>query len=376
MRGSLREREPGRWELRVPLPPDPVSGVRRRRSASFTGTKRQAERELARLVAGADEDRQPGTRATVAMLLDEWWDQKRGRLSPTTAREYARLIERRLKPDLGQRRLETLSAADLDTYYLRLERKGLGPASIRQLHAVLSGAMRQAVKWRWLTTSPTRDVTPPRAARGAIRPPTPADARRLLELADAHSLEIGMFIRLAAALGARRGEVCGLRWDDIDVRAGTITIRRAVIDVAGKVHVKDTKTHAERVVAVDNGTLTRLAAHRQAVMDRAASCGVDLDEDAYVLSPWPDGARPMRPERATNVFRTLRAQAGLPTARLHDLRHFVATQLIASGHDIRTVSGRLGHAKTSTTLDIYAAFLQPRDREAADALGVLLSGED
>lgn len=375
MRGSLRQKAPGRWELRVPLPPDRVTGERRRRSVSFTGNKRDAERELARLVAAAERDEATAAKATVASLLDAWWEQKRERLSPTTAREYGRIIEHRLRPDLGKKRLDRLSAADLDAYYVRLQRDGLGASSIRQLHAVLGGALRQAVKWRWLATSPARDATLPRPTRAAITPPSPEQARTLLGFADEHSLEIGMFIRLAAALGARRGEVCGLRWTDLDEAAGTVTIKRAVVDVAGKVHVKDTKTHAERTVTVDAGTLALLADHLRAMSDRAAECGTVLAKDAYVLSPEPDGTKPLRPERATNVFRVLRAKAGVPDARLHDLRHFVATQLIGAGHDIRTVSGRLGHAKTSTTLDIYAAFLRPQDKAAADTLGDLLGYE-
>ena len=91
-----------------------------------------------------------------------------------------------------------------------------------------------------------------------------------------------------------------------------------------------------------------------------------------MLSEWPDGTKPYRPDKATATLRALRAQAGLPTARLHDLRHFVATQMIGVGHDIRTVAGRLGHANPSTTLNIYSAFLKEKDRAAADGLGRLL----
>jgi integrase len=102
---------------------------------------------------------------------------------------------------------------------------------------------------------------------------------------------------------------------------------------------------------------------------------VELVADAFVLSPAPDGSAPLRPNLATDVFRRIRHDVGLDTARLHDLRHFVATQLIGAGHDIRTVSGRLGHAQTSTTLNTYAAFLSVRDREAATQLAALLDPE-
>jgi integrase len=186
---------------------------------------------------------------------------------------------------------------------------------------------------------------------------------------------MGLFIRLAALLGARRGEVCGLQWEDFDEPAGTIQLRRGVVEVGGSLLVKDTKTHAERAIALDPATIALLRAHRTYMDDRAAACGTVIMPGAFILSHSPDGSKPMRPDRATDVFRRLRHDVGLDTARLHDLRHFVATQLIGAGHDIRTVSGRLGHAQTSTTLNTYTAFLGVRDRDAANQLATLLEPE-
>ncbi len=117
-----------------------------------------------------------------------------------------------------------------------------------------------------------------------------------------------------------------LRWIDIDQSRRTVKIRRSVVDVAGRVIVKDTKTHAQRVIALDPGTIDRLVSHRDFVVERAGMCGTELPEDAFVLSHAVDDSKPLRPEHATNVFRTLRAKAGVPNARVHDLRHFVATQ--------------------------------------------------
>jgi integrase len=373
MRGSLREKQPGRWELRVPLAPDPVSGDRRQRSVSYRGTKRQAERELVRLIAEADTGRDAGTRATLNVLLEQWWEHKVGRLSPTTAREYKRLLDKRIRLDLGKRRIDSLTAADLDGYYLRLQQQGrLSPSSVRQVHAVLSGALGQAVKWRWLSANPARDATLPAARKAEIDPPSPAKVRVLLRLAEEHSMEFGMLLRLSALLGTRRGELCGLRWTDINLDTRTIVVRTGIVDVAGHIIEKDTKTHSIRPISIDAGTANLLIAYRKRVDDRATLCGVEVDHQAFVLSEWPDGTKPYRPDKATATFRALRAQAGLETARLHDLRHFVATQMIGAGHDIRTVAGRLGHANPSTTLNVYSAFLKEKDRAAADDLGRLL----
>lgn len=375
MRGSVRELGGGRWELRIPLAPDPVTGQRRQRSVTFRGSKREATRELTRLVSDADSGRGAGTRTTLTALLDKWWEHKQGQLSPTTAREYERLIDKRLKPDLGRKRLDAITAADLDAYYLRLQREhGLAPSSIRQFHAVLRGALGQAVKWRWIPTNPARDATLPKARKKEIDPPSPEKVRALLKLAEEHSMEFGMLLRLSALLGTRRGELCGLRWRDIDLDAGRLTIRTGVVDVAGKLIEKDTKTHATRPISIDAGTVKLLFEYRKKVDDRALLCDMPLVPDAFVLSEWPDGSKPYRPDKATLAFRSLRKKAGLDTARLHDLRHFVATQMIGAGHDIRTVAGRLGHAQPSTTLNIYSAFLSERDREAADDLARLLDG--
>jgi integrase len=187
---------------------------------------------------------------------------------------------------------------------------------------------------------------------------------------------MGLFIRLAALLGARRGELCGLQWGDIREDSGTVVIRRGVVEIASTLHVKDTKTHSERVVSLDPATAEVLRRHRAYVERRAEQCGTALVADAFILSPAPDGSIPLRPNLATDVFRRIRHDIGLDAARLHDLRHFVATQLIGAGHDVRTVAGRLGHAQTSTTLNTYAAFLGARDQEAAHQLAALLDPED
>jgi integrase len=139
---------------------------------------------------------------------------------------------------------------------------------------------------------------------------------------------------------------------------------------------KDTKTHAVRRVALDASTVASLVAHHERSEHIATMCGVVLDGSAFVFSHEPDGSRPWRPDVVTHAFGRLRARAGLPGVRLHDLRHFVATRLLASGVDVRTVAGRLGHRNAATTLNVYSHFLQEADREAADLIGRLVQGSN
>jgi integrase len=137
---------------------------------------------------------------------------------------------------------------------------------------------------------------------------------------------------------------------------------------------KDTKTHAERRITLDDGTTSILEAHRARHKDIAARCDVRLGSTSYVFSHDVDGLTPWRPNYVTLAFSRLRDELGLEGVRLHDLRHFNATNMLANGADIRTVSGRLGHADAATTLNVYAHFMERADREAASAIGATLDG--
>jgi integrase len=184
-----------------------------------------------------------------------------------------------------------------------------------------------------------------------------------------------MFLRLAAATGARRGELCGLRWKSVDFAGRALLISRGVVlGPGGEVVEKDTKTHAARRIALDAATVELLASHRERWRQRLALCEMPWSEECYVFS-YDAGARvPIAPERLTKRFRHLADRLDLEHVRLHDLRHDVATRLIAGGVPVRTVSGRLGHAATSTTVNTYTHFVQATDQEAALLLGRLLDG--
>jgi len=181
-------------------------------------------------------------------------------------------------------------------------------------------------------------------------------------------------IYAAATTGARRGELCGLRWSDIDLDLATMTVARSISDAGREVAVKDTKTHQARRLALDPTTVEVLRDHRQLVERRAHDARVTLSPSAYVWSQDLDAASPYRPDRVTGAFRSLRDRLGLPQVTFHALRHFAATTLAAQGVGVRTIAGRLGHANPGITLRTYAHFLDTADRDAADAIGKALDG--
>ena len=175
-------------------------------------------------------------------------------------------------------------------------------------------------------------------------------------------------IWLLMTTGSRRGEVCSLRWTRLDLETGLAVFKRSTGQIGAELWEKDTKTHQDRRVTLDSEIVQVLAEHRVRCEARAASLGLSLARDAYVFSPAPDGSEPTKPDSVTQRYGRLAARLGIDT-RLHSLRHYSATELIAAGVDIRTVAGRLGHAGGgATTLRTYTAFVQEADQRAAAAL--------
>jgi integrase len=374
MRGSMRERRPGVWELIVQLPRDPTQARARQLSRTVRGTKREAQRALAGLISQVSAGKVSSAATPLSELLARWLDHVAEQLSPTTLREYRRLVRTMLDPDLGRLSLRRVTTQRIDAYYASLAReRGLSPASIRHVHAVLRGALGQAVRWGWIPTNPAANASPPKLRRSEITPPPMHATHRLLEAADEYDPDFGAILRVLVATGARRGEVCGLRWSDLDETSSTVTIRRSVASIAGGTVVKETKTHAARRIAVDPETMEALAQRRDRADKLAEACQIPFKSDGFVFTSEPDGSRPLHPDTITGGFQRLRERTGLDGVRLHDLRHLHATQLLAAGVPVRTVSGRLGHANAATTLNVYGHFLEASDRQAADVIGGLLA---
>jgi integrase len=353
-----------------------VSGRKKTLTRTFYGSKRDAEEALSRLVTEVSGGGHSAQDTTVGDLVDRWFELAKSDLSPSTAREYSRLIRTHIRPALGKVQLARLRASQLDTLYARLRDhgaangEGLSAASVRQVHAVLRRALHQGVRWGWIVSNPAANATPPRIRRVEIQPPEPNDVARLISLADEVDPDFACLLRTAITTGARRGELCALRWRDVDLVAKTVTISRSIVEGdRGAISEKETKTHAARRIALDDMTAAALVAHWERALERARAAGVSLPDASYVFGRSPGAIEPCVPNDVTKDFIQLRKQVGLEGVRLHDLRHFAATRMLAAGVPVRTVSGRLGHANAATTLGVYAHFVDASDRDAAAILG-------
>ncbi|MHB1986541.1 MAG: tyrosine-type recombinase/integrase [Acidimicrobiales bacterium] len=366
--GTLAYRGRGTWRLQVVADPDPVSGEPRRISRTMNGTRAEAKAALQRFVVEATGTLAGGDCASVCDLLDQF--MVTAVLSPTTSADWRSLIDRHLKPALGELPIWKVTARHCDDLYVGMRTEGIGAWRVRNAHVVLHRAFAQAVRWGWLVHNPVSAANRPPVPRTEIVPPTAEVVRRALKVAKETDPAMHCFLLVALATGARRGEICAIRWRDVDFVTRIVRISSSVSQTSATgVVVKGTKTDRPRVVSLTASSV-------EALRERRAELALagDVSSAAFVFSTDLAGGHPWPPALATRRWRVLRERAGLGRVRIHDLRHFVATELLSAGVDARTVSNRLGHARTSTTFDIYWAWVPARDREAADLLEMLLQG--
>jgi integrase len=367
---AIRARGRGKWQVQVECGTDRATGKRLQKTVTVTGTKKQAREREARLLLQYGPRTDAGAHANVEQLVEVWLATAARRLQPRTL-EYYRAALHLIPTWLNAMAVWKVRPVDIDHAYGELLDAGTTPAQVVKLHRALRAAFGQAVKWEWVARNPCTAATLPEQTPRRIEPPTPEVVRRLIAAA---SGDLAAWIHLAALTGARRGEVAALRWTDIDLDRGVMRIERQIVAEGGTLVDKPrTKTGVARRLALGPAALEVIRDLRAVRADAALASGDNLPSDAYLFSADSDGGTPLGPVWATQAFIRLCRAEHVTGVRLHDLRHLVATQLIAAGEDVVTVAGRLGHAQVSTTLDVYAAFLPERDRAAAlrmeDVLG-------
>jgi integrase len=241
----------------------------------------------------------------------------------------------------------------------------LAASTIRQIHFILSGALKRAVRWRWIATNPIREAEPPAAPKPRPQPPSSQEAARILAEAW-NDPDWGLLVWVVMVTGLRRGELCSVRWRDLDLEeVGVLRLERSIAQRSSVTWEKDTKSHQQRRIALDEETVGLLREHRTRFAARAKAVGVELSDGGFVFSLAPDGSTHLRPDSVSQRYGKLARRLGIRTT-IHKLRHYSATELITAGVDVRTVAGRLGHGGGgTTTLRVYTAWVSESDQRAS-----------
>lgn len=392
-------------------------------------TGKKLEKELQRQADAFEQEVHSGISLEASMKLDDliekWFTEYADRqLKPKTATEYRKLVPR-VSAALGHMKVNQIRPAHLMAFYANLSEGGvrqdstytataallkllpkgqrariretaglplskaftekvraggkLGGNTQLHYHRFLSSVFEKAVKWQLIDENPCRRTEAPKAAEIEVEALQEEDVAKLLEALQDAPAQYSVITQLALLTGARRGEICALRWSDIDLDAGVISINRTVQNIAGRgtVFTAPKTKRSRRCIKIGPECVQLLREYRQHQKAERFKVGSEwvrrveiengktVDND-LLFTRW--NGQPFDPNAVTSWFPGFLAAHNLPAVHFHSLRHTNASLLIAAHVPVTTVSGRLGHAKTSTTTDIYAGFIRSSDAAAADAL--------
>lgn len=341
------------------------NGHERRLTATVRGTKSDARdvegtlRKKARRALGVDP---PGT---FGELLDAWSEVARHEASTKTRTDS--YVEKHIRPAFGRHLVTKLTTAELDRFYLDLDRT-LAASTVRRIHGIVHAALEQAVTWDWIERNPASRARLPELPGGGPAPPDVDQVKRLLGAAAETDPALFVFMRLCAVTSMRKGEVCALRRSDVDLEHGVIRRAAAIGEAKGGPYLKATKTGLRDRLSIDVDTIELLRGYLATQDTDLAGFG-PLDPDAFLFSNEADHTAPWRPDHVAKRFARVRDHAGVAGVQIRELRHFGATELVRAGFSARTVGNRLGHSKPTTTMTRYAGDTPADDRHAADFMG-------
>lgn len=368
--GSIYLRQDGRWEGALHLGYENGKRVRKfvlGHSRTEVSAKLQAIQQLR-----AENRPIPDQRTKLGPFLRRWLDEvARPNLRPSTYTSYDTILNVHLIPGLGHIAIAKLTPADVQTFMNRRSAAGLSPRRVTYIHAVLRRALVTAERWGMVTRNVAKLVDTPRVTRHEITPLTPEQAKVLIEsaAADRHR---ALWIT-ALGTGLRQGELLALRWEDVDLEAGTLRVRYSLASVDGELTLQEPKTdRSRRKVYLPDSVVAALRAHRtRQRMDRLAA-GARWVDSGHVFATML--GKPHHAATVTRAFQVALERAGLPRSRFHDLRHAAATFLLAQGMTLEDVKNLLGHSSITLTSNTYGHVLEQRQRQVARAMDAVLGG--
>ena len=371
--GNIRKRKDGRWEGRYTAGHDPETG-----KAIYKNVLGRTQAEAkSKLKAAIEETKSLDVtktgKYTVGAWMDEWFENyAKIKVRPSSHQTYRGYIENHIKPNIGKIPLEKLTSLELQKFYKKLlnsgridraeskrQPKGLRPKTVRNIHQIIASAMKLAKEQRLIVTEPTEGCALPKLEHREMKTlPIEQLTSSLREAKDSGVFEM-YYVELAT--GLRRGELLGLKWEDIDFEHGNLRVKRQIARINGEVVEAPLKTkNAYRTLPLAEDTIAVLKEQKKKV------------GSSHWVFPSPTGG-PISPDSVLHMLHRVLKRAGLPMVRFHDLRHTFATLALQNGVDIKTVSGMLGHFSAGFTLDTYAHVTTATQKEAARTMEKVLT---
>jgi integrase len=363
--GGIDERGPDQWRLRWR-----VAG--KRYSKAFHGTKRAAQTELRRLLKTADDGAHVAPdKTTLAAYLRAWLDGSND-LSPKTLERYRQLAEQQIIPHLGAMLLQNVRPAQIQEWHATLLRSGgmggrpLSARTVGHAHRVLHRGLERALRLEMITRNAATVLRPPKVDATEVVILSPEQIIDVLVRLDGHPLyAIAAF---AIGTGMRRGEICALAWEAVDLDMGVVRVEHSLEETADGVRLKSPKTrYGRRTISIPANVVEILRGHRLRQAELRMALGSRQPASGDPVFTLPDGSH-YPPDKLSRDWGNVVRDRRLPRIMFHALRHSHASALIAAGLDVVTISRRLGHGSPAITLSVYAHAFGETDRAAADAI--------
>ena len=371
--GNIRKRKDGRWEGRYTAGHDPETGKPIYKNV-LGRTQTEAKSKLKAAIEETKSlDITKAGKYTVGAWMDEWFENyAKVKVRPSSHQTYRGYIDNHIKPNIGKIPLEKLTSLELQKLYKKLlekgrverieskgQSKGLSPKTVRNIHQIIASAMKLAKEQEIVGSDPTEGCALPKLERKEMQ--TLLVEQLASFLREAKESGVFEFYYVELATGLRRGELLGLKWEDIDLEKGNLRVKRQVARINGEVTEAPLKTkNAYRTLPLAEDTIAVLKQQKKKV------------GSSHWVFPSPTGG-PISPDSVLHMLHRVLKRAGLPRVRFHDLRHTFATLALQNGVDIKTVSGMLGHFSAGFTLDTYAHVTTAAQKEAAKTMGKVLT---
>jgi integrase len=374
MAGQIIKRGEDTWLVRIFMGRD-AQGNRRYMNKTIKGKKKDAETYLSKTVTSISTGTfvEPSA-LTVGDYLDKWLNTAaRHRVRERTFVDYSELLDRYVRPSIGEKRLSGLRPLHIQSLYTELQERGLSARTVRYTHAVLSSALKQAVKWLMLAQNPASLVDVPKQARKEMQALSPEEAKRFLT--ESCKDRWSALFALALSTGMRPEEYLGLQWKDVDLGNGIATVQRALVwnrKGGGWSFTQPKTARSRRNIPLPSSVKSALIAHRRKQAEERLKAGAEYQNHDLVFATI-EGTPLMMRNLLRRHFKPILKRAELPgNIRLYDLRHSCATLLLAANEHPKVVSERLGHASITLTLDTYSHVLPSMQQAASEKLESLL----
>jgi len=380
MKGYIRQRSKGKWEITIDIGREPTIGKRVRHFETVKGTKKDAQRRLAELQVSVEQGTyiKQTRQMTVAVWLKRWLDgYAASNLALKTRESYEQELLNYVIPSLGGIRLGDLRSHHIQEYIAKALSEGrkrttggLSHRTVQYHYRILSKALDDAIRMGLIVVNPCKGVNSPKPAHTDIPAIGPDELSQLIAAMRESSYYLYYYTLLLT--GLRRSELLALKWKDVDLELACMYVAHSLHRLGdGTIIIKEPKTsRGRRPVDLPLSLVSLLRQHRFEREVQRTILSRSLTEDDFVFFQ-PDGS-PLNPSTVTHTFAKVAARAGMPHIRLHDLRHIHATMLLKVGIHPRVVQERLGHSSIATTLDIYSHTVPGLQKAAAERLDTLL----